>query len=553
MGRRVTWIRLAAAIASGLMIAALFPPHHLEALAWVAFAPLLAALWSVDGKRAAWKGFGLGFLAGAVSHGVQLSWISVVSPLGAIVLPLYLGLFWGAFGAFAATLGNPGKTTRSLAAQVGCTFANAAVWAALEWLRGWLFTGFGWNGLGVAFHQNELFAQAADLLGVAGLSLFLVLIQGLLVLAIKQRQGKSLIPALSLVALVAGYGAFRLHSEKARATTPLKALLVQINIPQDAAEVQWDALTVHTAYENDTLAALAAAKANNEFPDWVVWPESALTGRILRTDDGAWGAWQENVDTIAAIREGGDFSLIYGANELEAVNDGDALVRKPNGKAYNSLVVMSPENELQSFRKHHLVIFGETIPFVDTIPFLKKIYEQQAGVEYGGSFTAGDSFEPLPVKAGDTMIGVIPTVCFEDTVSRLTRKFVKPGPQIIMNVTNDGWFKESPAADQHFANARFRAIELRRPMIRCANTGVTAAITSTGSTVDPETGKSQILIDSKGSHFTRGSLLTKLQIPLNPATTLYSLIGDWGIIVAGIFGFARSIVHHKRRRQIEIR
>ncbi len=541
MRSRAFWIRFFAAIVSGLMIAALFPPYDLAGLAWIAFAPLLAALWSLSGKRAKWKGFALGFLAGAVSHGVQLSWLSVVSPLGAVVLPLYLGLFWGLFGAFAATLGNPSHGKPTVLGNFRYALINASVWALLEWLRGWLFSGFGWNGIGVSFHENRIFSQAADILGVTGLSLFLVLIQGLLVLAIRNRNPRTLAPLAAVVGAAAVYGFTLISIEKKRETTPLKALLVQINVPQDAANVLWDAAEVHMAYEDDTLAALAAAKAKNQFPDWVIWPESALTGRIFRTDDGEWGAWEHNVQTIRTIREAGNFSLIYGANELEAVADEQGLTRKPGGKAFNSLVVMSPEDELQTFRKHHLVIFGETIPFVESVPFLKKIYEQQAGVEFGGSFTAGDSFAPLAASAGGKSIGIIPTVCFEDTVPRLTRRFTAPGPQIITNVTNDGWFEQSAAADQHFANARFRAIELRRPMIRCANTGVSAAVTTTGSTANPKTGESQILTDARGSHFTRGSLLVEVGIPLKPATTLYSLIGDWGIIITGILGFLYSL------------
>ena len=178
------------------------------------------------------------------------------------------------------------------------------------------------------------------------------------------------------------------------------------------------------------------------------------------------------------------------------------------------------------------MIFGETIPFVDSLPFLKKIYEQQSGMQFGGSFTPGESLEPVPILAGETMIGAIPTVCFEDSVSRLTRKFTRPGPQVIVNVTNDGWFKQSPAAAQHFANARFRAIELRRPMLRCANSGVSAAVDSTGSTAtDPESWKQQILTDGSGSHFTRGSKLVYLKIPLRPSFTLYEKIGDLGLLV----------------------
>jgi apolipoprotein N-acyltransferase len=137
---------------------------------------------------------------------------------------------------------------------------------------------------------------------------------------------------------------------------------------------------------------------------------------------------------------------------------------------------------------------------------------------------------------GGTVVGAIPTVCFEDSVPRLTRRFLRLGPQVIVNVTNDGWFKQSAAAEQHFDYAKFRAIELRRPMLRCANTGVSAAISTTGSTAHPDSGTSQILTDPAGSHFTRGSLLTELDVPLQPSFSLYAVIGDWGIVFLALLG-----------------
>ena len=97
----------------------------------------------------------------------------------------------------------------------------------------------------------------------------------------------------------------------------------------------------------------------------------------------------------------------------------------------------------------------------------------------------------MTVPIGDGDIQLIPSVCFEDTVGRLTRKFVRTEPQLIINVTNDGWFKDSEAARQHMANAKFRAIELRRPMVRSANTGVSGIISTTGSLVDPTTGNAK--------------------------------------------------------------
>jgi apolipoprotein N-acyltransferase len=208
--------------------------------------------------------------------------------------------------------------------------------------------------------------------------------------------------ALLAIGVCAMYGVLRIRIEKNLECISLKALLVQINIPQDAARVLWEPLAVHMAYEEETLKALESIKAADpsgaNWPDWVVWPESALTGRILRTDDGDWGMWQENIETISQVRKAGSFHLIHGTNELEAevVEDGQ-LVMKPKGRAWNSIAFMSPEDGLQTYRKKHLVIFGETIPFVDSIPLLKKIYAQQAGIEYGGSFTPGDSFEPVKV------------------------------------------------------------------------------------------------------------------------------------------------------------
>ncbi len=575
-------VRPLSAVASGLLVAALFPPFAGAMLVWVCMVPLLIACWTVRGKRRGWKGFALGWLGGAVASGVQFSWISVVSPLGAVLLPMYLGLYWGAFGWFCTTWGNPWReedqpqTDRFGIGQSGAwadvakslriAFCTAAVWAGLELLRGWVFTGFGWNGLGVAFHQTPVIAQAADLLGVTGLSILPVFFQTVLVQT-AQRMKKSaedgekrtrldFLTAAGLVAVLLCYGIVRIATEGRSETTRLKALLVQLNIPQEAARQLWTAEQIHMGYEEETEKALRqlaeqdqqrlkeAMEKSDEgeislrWPDWVVWPECALTGRILITEEGRWGTWPENIETIRRVREVGDFHLLYGINEMEAEEGQDGqLLMKPRGRVWNSIAAMDPQDNLQTFRKHHLVIFGETIPFVDSVPWLKKIYEQQSGAEYHGSFTPGVSFDPLPVKTlKGEKLGVIPSVCFEDTVPRLVRRFVRPAPQVLVNVTNDGWFKESAAAEQHFANARFRAIELRRPMIRSANTGVSAALDSTGSTAHPDTGAAQVLTDEKGSHFTRGSLLVELDIPQSPTLSPYAVIGDAGVAALALCG-----------------
>lgn len=535
------WKRIAAAVAGGLLVAGAFPPLDVTLLVWIGMMPVLWALWSVDGKRAGWKGFGIGYLAGLAACLIQFNWVASVSWLGAIVLPMYLATYWGLFGIFAAKIGNPWKSGKP-AAILTTAFCHGAVWAGCELLRGWVITGISWNVLGTALHDAPHLAQAADLFGVAGLSLALVFFQAVVVQAATLRKLRPVGGVVAVIGMMSVYGQIRIDRENAAPSVRLKTLLVQLNIPQDASRMLWTDLETHQAYEDETLKALDALKSpagkiSLQWPDWVMWPECALTGRILRADDGDWGTWQINADTIAQVRTAGPFSLIYGVNEQEAEKNGPDLVMKENARAYNSLAVQSPTDELQTYRKHHLVIFGEMIPFVDSIPLLKKIYEQQSGAEYHGAFTPGVSFEPLPVPVGKTTVGAIPTVCFEDSVPRLVRKFVRPGPQVIVNVTNDGWFKESAAADQHFQYARFRAVELRRPMLRCANSGVSAAISTTGLP--------QILTDSKGSHFTRGSLLTELKVPLQPGFSLYALIGDWGLIFIALIGFLIPVVRRK--------
>ncbi len=538
-------MRIVAAVASGLLVAGAFPPLNASFLVWVGLLPLLWALWSVEGKRTGWKGFGIGYLAGLVACLIQFNWVASVSWLGAILLPAYLATYWGLFGIFAAKLGNPWSGGRP-AGVLTAAFCHGAVWAGCELLRGWVITGISWNVLGVAFHDVPLMAQAADLLGVVGLSLAVVFFQAVILQAVSLRKWRDIGIAIAVMGLIAEYGFFRIRLEHARESVRLKTLLVQLNIPQEADRVLWTALETHQGYEDETLKALDALKSpdgfiTNKWPDWVMWPEIALTGWICSTDNGQKAMHQVNWDTVSQVREAGPFSLIFGSAEGDAEDDGKGPVLKAKGNSYNSLAVMSPAEELQTYRKEHLVIFGETIPLLDTFPFLKTIYEQQAGAEYHGSFTAGTSYDPLPIQVGDTVIGAIPTICFEDSVPRLTRKFVRPGPQVIVNVTNDGWFKESAAADQHFDYAMFRAIELRRPMLRCANTGVSAAIDSTGSTRHPDTGASQILTDGKGSHFTRGSLLTELDVPLQPGFSLYAVIGDWGLIGLSLLGLVLGI------------
>lgn len=526
-------------------MALLFPPHSISKLVWLVMVPLLLALWTLGEKKRKRKAFGLGYLTGLGFFLLNLVWLRTVSDAGWIALSLYLSLFPAAWALFVATLGNP---WRKEAGEEGLfhaplhAFACAATWAGLEWLRGWLFTGFGWNPLGVAFHETPVFSQSADLLGATSLSILPIFVQAVLIQicvrrvsqyhSAERRRRVALACTTVLMISCYAYGIWRIRDANKAESIRLKALLVQLNIPQEAGKVEWEALDIHLGYEDDTIAALKKSR-----PDWVIWPETSLTGRILRMDDGTWAMPSDNLISIDRVREAGNFTLILGLNELEGEMHGEEYWVKENTRAWNTMTVMPPDGSLETFRKHHLVIFGEYIPFVDKLPFLAKIYEQQTGTRFGGGFSVGESLEPMKAQVRGQEVQIIPTVCFEDSVGRLVRKFTRDAPQVIVNITNDGWFKESEGAAQHFANARFRAIELRRPLVRASNTGVSAAVSTTGITLHPQTKKPQELRDANGSTFTRGSLIVDIDIPKHPSRTLYSMIGDWGLIGLSIASF----------------
>lgn len=580
------WPWVLAAV-SGLLLALCFPDWNLSGLVWVWMLPLLPAIWRGSRKL---YGFGIGYTAGLVFWAVNLKWVWTVSGLGAMVLAAFLALYFGLWGLIAVTLGNPwrkravnrddvqgsaiqqkiaakqaGKKTGLLGGVLDDSFRslkfaliNAAAWVAIEWLRGWLFTGFGWNGLGVTFHNTPVLAQAADLVGVTGLAFTPVFMSAVIIqtcrrLGAEAQTGK-LRPRLDfsvaalLLAVQFCYGVWRVKDVNGWETDRVRVLLVQENIPQD---VKWEpraSADIRQGYADSTAAALAKLEQENvesvqqnvngdevelQTPDLVVWPESALPLPLLFAEgvDGYFIYGETRHVLEKEVLPLGNFTLLLGMNEFEAEFDGEFARFKEGGGQYNSLATVRPdgllEQSIQTYRKKHLVLFGEYIPFDEQLPFLRDIFKFSSGASFAGGFTAGTSTEPLTVPVSGADMQVIPTVCFEDTVGRLTRKFVRREPQVIVNVTNDGWFKESEQALQHLANSKFRAIELRRPMIRSANTGVSAIITATGSLKDPVTGEHQVIEDENGRPFVRASHYGHAYAPKHGPVSLYAMAGDW--------------------------
>ena len=632
-----SWGFLAAAL-SGVLLALCFPGYNVGGFVWVWAMPLMVALWCSGGSvKLKKRGFFLGWIAGVVFWLMTVNWLLAMGDLemvpvaGAwfawVGLSVYLALYVGVWGMFLATVGNPWSEARAdsdscsaegersgvksridtlveekLAGEkrkrfdlmggfgtsmrvVRFAVMHASLWVVLEWLRGWLFTGFTWNGLGVAFHENATMSQAADLVGVVGLSFLPMLICSMLV-----QLGKRLVDeardggkfkahweiafCVGLVATSFVYGVAKMGGARESEKFVVKTLLLQPNISQTEKwgdEVQqvknyeWFAKEVKSAFDDlradaIELSAETGEAQQPEAPDVVILPESALTHGLVYEKDvkNAYLLPMANQILNYDLLDRGDHSVIFGSNfyEGESVSSdiGDQIVLKYGGEDYNAIAIAGPRveveneeggdplykvSELDIYGKVHLVPFGEYFP---DIPFRDTIYTALYGSNPGMNFTKGDSFDPLPLAVNDQEVGVIPAVCFEDSVGRVTRRFVRDEMQMIVNVTNDGWFGESKAAVQHMANAKFRAIELRRPMVRCSNTGVTGIIDTAGGVVDDVTKKTQVLTDENGSIFTAGNLFGYVRIPVDPQWTLYALAGDWFVVLCALLGIGMIVI-----------
>ena len=261
-------------------------------------------------------------------------------------------------------------------ASIRCAAINAASWTGLEWLRGTLFTGFGWNGLGVAFHDDLLvLAQAADIIGVTGLS-FLVVFTGTIfaatlrrlvleIRAAKMRPHLDFAAAVSLIIAFFFYGIAKTTGGQAAEPLEIDTLLVQANIPQ---EEKWDQAYVKEIY--DIYARLTLPIVSTSEVDLVLWPETALPLEYY---------FNSNYHTtyFNQLLAENDFSIVFGTNE-NSIGEG----------YFNSIMTMRGNiDSMQSYRKIHLVPFGEYVPFrgkIKPLNFLEDII--------GGDFDRGTRY-----------------------------------------------------------------------------------------------------------------------------------------------------------------
>jgi apolipoprotein N-acyltransferase len=520
-----------AAICSGLFYAACFAPFNLTWFCWIALTPLIAAVWfSGAESRHPWlRNLLLGYVAGLTFFWVVFCWLTTVTVLGWFVLEFYMAIYFAAWTWFCGLLRPQSSKKHSRTASkwdqmlararsaaaplqspwtkstnnLRLAFVLAAAWSTLEWLRGWVFSGFGWNGLGVALHENWPLIQIAELTGVAGLS-FMVAFANVIVLTTTYRlvveaRTRMMRPHFDFtftMAAIVGVLVFGLRAAQVSPSAkPLRVAAVQSNVPQHQ---KFDPQFTRKIFDRFRRLSEIALRSNPP-PDLLVWPESSMPGPVL--------ADKESYKFVMDLAASADTDVLLGT------------IDEQNGDVYNAAILVSDGGErVQLYRKVHLVPFGEFVPGRHTVPLLARI----VGDQVPGDFKAGKEHTVFTLTNGD--VQVAPLICFEDTIGELTREFVlptetNPGANLLVDVTNDAWFQHSAGSHQHLANAIFRCVETRRPMLRAANTGVTCFINQFGRVT-------QELRDETGSTFAEGVLTGDINVPTEQELTFYVRHGE---------------------------
>ena len=529
-------------LVSAVLQVVIFPLPGLYGLAWVAVAPLLVAILRARAPETLqlelggqarllpatpWQGFLLGYGCGILWFAGTCYWIldtmhryggmpMAAAALALILFCMYVGLYHGLFGLLLALVAGS-KPVASGASIRRALAAAPFLWVAVELARTRI-TAFPWELLGYSQTGNFALTQVATLIGVYGLSFEIVLVNSVFAAAFlapreraKQRR-KWLLAAACAAAVI-------LQSGQLLAPPPIAAdraaLLVQPNIPiQDGA--MWT-----REYFQDTLRDLTAVslhpegtKADQHF-DLIVWPESPSP---FYTNDPLFR------DAVSALaRESGTWVVAGSIGITPAMHSGGE-----NSQIFNSAALVNPQGGwIGRYDKVHLVPFGEYLPFPQLFAFAGGLTKEVGEFQRGASRT--------PLDAGGERLGIF--ICYESIFPDEVRQGPLQGAQVLLNISNDGWYGDSGAWKQHLQQTQMRAIENDRWLLAGTNTGMTTSVDPYGRIVAA----------------TPRKVRTALAAPyaLSSGTTFYTRHGDWfaylcAIISAGAL-LARFAFRNRER------
>lgn len=472
------WQRALVAFLAGALAVLGQAPYDFFAACFLSF-PLL--VWLLDGATGEasgsllrrlrpafavgwWFGFGY-FLAGLWWIGsallVEADSFAWALPLAVVGIPFALAFFYG----FAAVI------ARSLwSNDIGRIAALAFGFGLAEWLRGVLFTGFPWNAIGYAAMPVPLLMQSVSLTGMVGmnaLAVFVFALPALLAARRHLRLGAALLVVLAAAHL--GFGYIRLTAPENTATQSLNVRIVQPAV--DMTE-KWDASVRDRIFAVLLGLSAKAPEPGHEKPQLILWPETSVPFLFA-----------ERPDALTALGDmlGDGQMLIAGVVREEGGSAAGA-----DSRYYNSVVAIDDKGEItDAVDKVHLVPFGEYLPFADLLGRFG-IEQLVAGPM---TFAAGNERHAITLPGG---VRALPFICYEVIFPDLVAVDATSA-QLIVNVTNDAWFGDTPGPYQHFRQAQIRAVENGLPLLRAANNGISAVVDPRGRIIDA------LAIDARGA------------------------------------------------------
>lgn len=525
------WRRFFVTVLAGIVTSLAAPPIYLLPAALLG---LPVFIWLLDGIQAqgssvrerASAAFLTGSAFGFGYFGPNLYWVSEaflvdadvfawMIPFVVILFPLGLGIFYGLACMLASVFWAPG---------LGRIAALASSLTAMEWLRGHIFTGFPWANLGYAAGALEGLEQLAAFCSVYGLTFLICFVfsaPAVLAGASDETTSSKNIRPLGLIC-VAGlamglwaFGNYRLNSGVLTYDQTAQIRIVQPNIPQHQ---KWDprfrAQNFSTLLElSDSASSLGIDGARDV--SILIWPESAIPF-LLEGNPAAHAQ-------IADLLQHQSILMTGALRRAPAVLAG----KRPNATVNSVMVLDADGKTIAAYDKSHLVPFGEYLPFASLLePFgLRKM------VTLPGGFVAGPGARTLNLPS---IPPVSVLICYEVIFpGAVTGPPVRP--QWLLNVTNDAWFGQSIGPRQHFAQSRMRAIEEGLPLIRAANTGISAVVGPYGRILQKLPIGVRGVLDSRLPH----------AIP----ATFYARYGDLTVLLIVLLGLGGAMLSKSKQRR----
>jgi len=430
------------AIISGLLLASLFPKYNFWFLSVVALVPYFTALIYKGNKLKFYHVFFSAFLLGFVWHISSIWWLSYVSTAAMFALSAVIA-FQLAFSIAIAR--------RLMIKGVPIWLAFTASWMVFETLATYFLTGFPWLLLGYSWWKLISMIQVADLAGPYAVSFLIILFNISLAQIISSKLKKEkiflkpLIIAISLAIIYFLYGSAH-KFKKEHYKKAINVACIQAFIPSLVKHDPNKDVDILRKYSELTI------RASKKKPDLIIWPETALPGYFFDK--------MMSYNVVTNLVKYTDTPLMTGLCRRDISADYYL-------NYYNSAGLIEPNgNVIGLYDKMHLVMFGEYVPYAQYLPFLKLL------TPIDGSFSCGSGARTLVLTVNSNLFAFGPMICFEDVFGYVAREMARAGADILVNLTNDGWFHDSPEPYQHASLSIFRAVETHLPLIRCTNSGI---------------------------------------------------------------------------------